>query len=354
MESSFVGDELEKIITSRKAVHALFWASVIAGYILVQPILLQDFILANYLVKIPAKFVLISLMCYVNLYWLWPTFTKAKKSPHIYLTLLILLNCCAAYLLLLLEISMTDQPGRYRDYQYKWYYFGTQFISNFWFLGSTMALHLARQYFLEKSSMNRIQIENLKSEIKYLTEQINPHFLFNALNNIYVQIDRNNKTARETVATFSELLRYQLYECGAEHVSLTQELKYLQDYIALQKMRMSDRLKISFTFPELQRDPRIPPLLFVGFIENAFKFVSNHKEKENFIHVHFAINDQELTFQTTNSFDPSGHINIANKHRGLGLKNIIRRLELQFPKKHELLLHKADGVYSVQLKVKLP
>jgi two-component system, LytTR family, sensor kinase len=353
MTTSFAGDELEKVIKSRTVLHVMFWASVIVGYILVQPFLLHDFVIVNNLVRISAKFMLISLMCYANLYWLWPTFAKARKWSYIYVVLLVLLNGCTAYLLFLLETSMTEQPNLYRDFRYKWYYFGTQFISNFWFVGSTMALHLARQYFLTKFQMSRIQIENLKSEIKYLTEQINPHFLFNALNNIYVQIDRSNRSARETVAIFSELLRYQLYECSTEHVSLLQEFKYLQDYIALQKMRKSDRLQVSFSFPELQRDLRIPPLLFVGFIENAFKFVSNYKEKENFIYVHFAIINQELIFQTTNSFEPSGNINIANNHHGLGLKNIKRRLELQFPKKHELLIQNTNGVFSIQLKVKL-
>ena len=147
-----------------------------------------------------------------------------------------------------------------------------------------------------------LEKEKIKNELDYLKAQINPHALFNSLNTIYGYIDKNNKVARNTLLQFSELLRYQLYDCATEKVSLEKELEYIRNYIAFQKLRKDEQLVVDLQIHITEAGLIIAPLLLVVLVENAFKFVSSSYGRENKIAISIATDGSVLhstTLQTS-------------------------------------------------------
>src|SRR4029077_2940649 len=127
--------------------------------------------------------------------------------------------------------------------------------------------------------------EKANNELNFLRAQFNPHFLFNSINSIYGHIDKSNKVAREMLLVFSEMLRYQLYECNIEKIELYRELNYIRNYIAIQKSRMDEQISVSFCDAVINRNIKLAPLILITFIENAFKYVGFNECKDNRIDI---------------------------------------------------------------------
>lgn len=357
MNNQFIDKLLVSTTKSRIVAHMIYWLCVISGFILVQPYLLDKLGIKLFLISVSVKFLLIIGMCYFNLYILIPALIYKKNNLLFYFLGLMVLNLGFAFALFGADYYLyqyTYQPGdEIRSFSDNLYFFTAHFVGNFWYLGSTSALKFARKYFHERIERNKIQISNLQTEIKYLVAQINPHFLFNAINSIYVQIDRQNSGARATVAKFSEMLRYQLYECNEEKVSFKKELDYIQNYVDLQKIRKSGRHRIDFRYPSDILNIEIPPMLFIGFIENAFKYLSNDKDRDNFVLIEFILSGTLLELKVVNTHHQSPSENPKTGQQGIGLKNIRRRLELQFPQKHQLKIINTETLFSVHLTLDL-
>jgi len=130
-----------------------------------------------------------------------------------------------------------------------------------------------------QQQLELLEKERIKSELDYLKAQINPHALFNSLNTVYGYIDKNNQVARNTLLQFSELLRYQLYDCSAEKIAIEKEMEYIKNYIAFQRLRKDDQLVVTLDIAVIEPGIQIAPLLLVVLIENAFKFVSSFTDK---------------------------------------------------------------------------
>lgn len=196
--------------------------------------------------------------------------------------------------------------------------------------------------------------EKMKSELDFLKAQLNPHFIFNSINAAYVQIDVNPGKAKDTLHTFSELLRYQLYECNADQVPVAKELEYLNHYIKLQKVRKDNRYQIEFNYPSDVNGLSIAPLLLIPFVENAFKYVSNYRNKVNTINLQINLKDDLFCFNIRNSTDQETNQNQdQSKSGGIGLANAKRRLELIYPQRHELEINTQGGFFEVNLIIKL-
>jgi len=194
--------------------------------------------------------------------------------------------------------------------------------------------------------------ERVKNELDYLKAQINPHALFNSLNTIYGHIDRTNQTARNILLQFSELLRYQLYDCNAETVSLTEEIAYLKNYIAFQRLRKNEKLVVSLQIEEGDRQLRIAPLLLVVLIENAFKFVSDYTDRENKICIKIAARDEILYCSFKNTREET-RSHPEKKSYGIGIQNLKRRLELLYSQKYEWFTKTEPGYYETHLNINL-
>jgi two-component system, LytTR family, sensor kinase len=193
----------------------------------------------------------------------------------------------------------------------------------------------------------KIEKEKDTNELNFLKAQFNPHFLFNSINSIYGHIERKNKPAREMLLKFSEMLRYQLYECNVDKIELSRELQYIENYIILQKTRMDERICIESRYDLVDGKIKIAPLLLITFIENAFKYVSQHDNSENFIQIHFEQVNRNLHFNIINTKDDSKLRPIESP--GLGIGNVQRRLELLYPDKHQLKVSNGPERFEVEL-----
>jgi sensor histidine kinase YesM len=193
--------------------------------------------------------------------------------------------------------------------------------------------------------------EKAEAELNFLKSQINPHFLFNSLNSVYFLIDKNNAEAREALRQFSDMLRYQLYEVNGEKIPIEKEISYLRDYVHLQQLRKDEKYKVDLNCSPDVKNFSIEPLLLISFVENAFKHISHKADGKNFIRLELARSNGHFEFTVENSFEKG--VYTTEQQGGIGMKNVKRRLELLYPGAHQLLVDDKEGIYKVNLKLKL-
>ena len=192
--------------------------------------------------------------------------------------------------------------------------------------------------------------EKAEAELNFLKSQINPHFLFNSLNSVYFLIDKQNAHAREALHKFSDMLRYQLYECNDDKIPIEKEISYLQDYVALQKLRRETHDEVQFVCSASVKGFSIEPLLLMPFVENSFKHLSHFGGgKKNLVNISADKANGEFHFSVTNTIE---HTSTKDSMGGIGLKNVKRRLELLYNGKHELQIKENDNLFTVDLKLK--
>ncbi|HXB30317.1 MAG TPA: histidine kinase [Puia sp.] len=234
--------------------------------------------------------------------------------------------------------------------------FNTLYINSFinislWVLLITIGKMLV-EWIQTQRQIDLLEQERVKSELDYLKAQINPHALFNSLNTIYGHIDKSNQVARNTLLQFSELLKYQLYDCGAEKVNLEEEIDYIRNYVAFQRLRKDENLIVNLKIENIDNRLKIAPLLLIVLIENAFKFVSNFTDKENKICIRIYTKGNILLFSLINTIELSQAGSIKNLN-GIGIRNLKRRLELLYSNKFELITNAENGFYKTSLNIDL-
>lgn len=197
-----------------------------------------------------------------------------------------------------------------------------------------------------------IEKEKMQNELDFLKAQFNPHFLFNSINSIYGNINKNNSTAREMLLTFSEMLRYQLYECNTSMISIEKEISYIRNYIELQQIRKPENLAIELQISMDVKGIMIAPLIFIAFIENAFKYVSNYESRPNEVKIFLARSNEQLFFRTFNTKENINGRKVID-HGGIGIANVRRRLELLYPGKHALTIENNDHSFEVMLNLEV-
>jgi two-component system, LytTR family, sensor kinase len=201
-----------------------------------------------------------------------------------------------------------------------------------------------RAYVEQKLLVEKIRNDQLATELKFLKAQYHPHFLFNALNTVYFQMDEDVAAAKESIEKFSELLRYQLYD-QQQTVVVSQEIRYLVNFIQLQQTRSSERLKLEVAFDERLDGQQVYPLLFLPLVENAFKYVGG----DYHIRIAAKIEGAAIRFEVENGVPETLPI---RKEGGIGLENLRRRLELLYPGRHSLIARKKGQNYEAALIIK--
>lgn len=192
--------------------------------------------------------------------------------------------------------------------------------------------------------------QQIEAELKLLQSQVNPHFLFNTLNNIYAQNLVNQEEANEMILQLADLMRYQIESAKKNDVAIKDEMDFIENYLALEKKRLTARIQTSFEVeiaPQLSL--QIPPMLFIPFIENAYKHGIS-AEGPCFIHIFLSIKPDAIAFKIENSVSTKKQVVKSTK---MGLENIKKRLHLLFPDKHTLVIGTDNSVYSVQLEIKI-
>jgi two-component system LytT family sensor kinase len=203
-----------------------------------------------------------------------------------------------------------------------------------------------------QKQLELLETERVKNELDYLKAQINPHALFNSLNTIYGYIDKTNRVARNTLLQFSELLRYQLYECSEEKVNLEKEIGYINNFIAFHRLRKDENLLINLKIEKIEPGLKIAPLLLVVLIENAFKFVSNFPDKENEICIRLFTRGKILQCSISNTKE-SQEVDPVKKSNGIGIANLNRRLELLYNGKYTYSIKDEIYFYESTLTIDL-
>jgi sensor histidine kinase YesM len=215
----------------------------------------------------------------------------------------------------------------------------------------TMGLKLAKRYFGQQQRNKDLENRTLQSELKFLRAQVNPHFLFNTLNNLYSLTLKKDEKAPETVLKLSEMMRYMLYECNEKQVPLEKEINCIQNYLDLEQIRQGHRCDISFDLKGNVNGQQIAPLLFIPFIENSFKHGVNNQIGSGYVHIDLKVDGEELDLHVENG-KPAETIK-NTESGGIGLENVRRRLNLIYPKRHKLQIQDREDAYVVDLKLKL-
>jgi two-component system, LytTR family, sensor kinase len=198
-----------------------------------------------------------------------------------------------------------------------------------------------------------LEKQKTEHELDFLKSQMNPHFLFNAINSIYVLIRKDPDLASHTLLKFADMLRYQLYECNADRISIEKEIFYLDNYIGLEKLRRGNTLCTEYQVGENVRHFSIAPLLLIPFVENAFKYVSSYPDRPNAVSIKLGCRDDHFELSVENTVDedtclPGGTDGLSG---GIGLENVRRRLELIYNGRHQLDIGRGGSRFSILLKI---
>jgi two-component system LytT family sensor kinase len=202
-----------------------------------------------------------------------------------------------------------------------------------------------KAYIANKVQLEKLTTDQLETELKFLKAQYHPHFLFNALNTIYFQMDEDVPAAKKSTELLSSLLRYQLYD-QQQQVPIRQELEYLQNYIEFQKIRASNKLCLNVCFDAKLTDQSIYPLLLLPLVENAFKYAGGDYE----INITAKITDGVFIFVVDN--DVPAQIQAKDNYTGIGLENLKRRLQLLYPDKNKLAINRRENKFIAEVELK--
>lgn len=297
-------------------------------------------------------YLLINCTVYFNLYVLTPRYLEQEKFLK-YLWGI-------AGLIVFMLCGITVLQGMLYDFKgikklNEAYLVGLNLTSSSLSLGlmivGTSTLQLLRHWVDYGQRIGELESATLQSELKHLKRQINPHFLFNMLNNANVLIKKSPEEASQLLFKLEDLLRYQIHDSAKDRVALSSDIHFLNDFLNLEKIR---RDKFEYTISEEGETNTVslPPLLFIPFVENAVKH-NPDSENESYVHLSFKVWKQELEFQCTNSKPAQLPEAGTEKSGGIGLKNIRRRLELLYPCKYSLEIEENDRCYKVNLKLTL-
>lgn len=214
-------------------------------------------------------------------------------------------------------------------------------------------MHVIRQERKQRKQIHDLEKLQTETELKFLKSQINPHFLFNALNNIYTYSYTGDKSAPDKILMLSDMLRYVLYDCKNENVPLSRELDYLNSYIEFQQLKTEQNQNITFDIEKISEGIQIAPMILISFIENSIKHSKIGVDKKAWISGVIRITSDELNFQLKNSIPEIPSQNWLNSEGGIGLSNVKKRLELLYPQKHILDINDHQKEYCIDLCINL-
>lgn len=289
----------------------------------------------------------LAISVYINLLWLIPAFFNKRKF-----LLFVLLEIANIFLFILLNYYVTFffEGGRHSSRLV------TEFIAEFilvliFLIVSTLLKFMRDSIALQdvELRMKEVEKQKVEAELRALKSQVNPHFFFNTLNSLYsLSLDKSEK-APEMILKLSDLMRYVIYESTDDLVTVGKQVEFLQSYVYLERLRSDDSLDFHFEIKGENLQLKIAPLLFLAFIENAFKHVAKEKSDKPYIKIVFDLEHEDrVIFSIENRADPFRQ---KNPEGGFGLWNVKKRLELLYPGRHELNISETATSYRVVLNI---
>ena len=256
-----------------------------------------------------------------------------------------------AFMYFLIEVNFLPKAERvnYDHPPLFFNYFRLVMTSTFiYFIGTSVGLIEHNERLVENEKL--LREEKLETELKLLKAQINPHFIFNALNNIYSLTYMQAKNAPDAVLKLSEMLRYVFYDCNKDKVPLSAEIKYMENFTAFQQMKSEDKQNISITNEAGLSAIDIAPMLYIPFIENAFKYSRIEENKEAYVTIAISKKEKQLLFTIENCI-PTNNKPLSGS--GTGIKNVKHRLAIIYANKHELNIKEEEDKYTVELSIEI-
>ncbi len=348
--------EAYRLIVRYKLHHIVFWA----GYHLFWSVLFSP---KNLFSTGNALLMLVSSLgyaagAYPNVYYLIPAYLKRRRYFQYILSFLVCVLIASllsglGYYIVLSFFNESWQIAAWFKGTYS-EFLGIMVCNAFTAVVAVMIVKLAKDYLKDQKRTQALEKEKLETELKFLRSQFNPHFLFNTINSIHFLIEKDSKMATATLSKFSDLLRYQLYECNEPQIPLKKEVHYLANFIALEKLRVNKNVSVALDVSENVNGAQIAPFILMPFVENAFKHVSKGKQQENYIRISLAQREKQIQFTVENSQEPAEpKARDAVYYGGIGLTNVKRRLDLLYPQQHALQISSQNETYSVELTIDL-
>ncbi len=311
----------------------------------------QEVVLSRALLDASLHVLIMAGIAYLNYFYFLPRFLK-HKSPLRYL--LEFLPVLALGILLHLYSKQLIYGGV--DSSRANFIHSTKFIVqhtlNVIFIVVFIAmLRFAEDWFQLEARKKEIENEKLTAELRFLKAQINPHFLFNTLNNLYYLAFTQSPKTTEVIDMLSQMMRYMIYDSNHAKVPLSKEIEYMENYISLEKLRLDDKVPITFNVIGDPTGVMIEPFLFITFLENAFKHGVSTNAEDSWVKLEIALAGKQCIYSVANSRLPQKET--EDQKSGIGLHNLRRRLELSYPKRYQLEVRDEPETYSVQLTLQL-
>ncbi|MCB0596410.1 MAG: histidine kinase [Lewinellaceae bacterium] len=291
------------------------------------------------------------LAVYANLLVLIPRLLQRRRYG-LYAISIAALLAAGTYLNILTFDSLADRlfPGYYFIS-----YFKASEIAQYHivYLAAATLLKLSKGWFEAQQQQKRIaqlEKEKAEAELRALKAQVDPHFLFNTLNNLYSFALDGSPQVPEAILRLADCMRYMLYDCNARQVALEKELEYIRNYIELQRLRLGESAQVEMAVEGSAGEVEVPPLLFIPFVENAFKHGLKGDGQAAFARIRFRVGSESIFFNIENDTAPPG-ARLPGTQGGIGLDNVKKRLNLLFPQRHELVVYEDGKVFSVTLKI---
>ncbi len=343
MKAQRLLEQLYCWLTHRPVYHGLFWCVLLAVLFWSSYTPGADwwFILSNELINL----VFFAVLVYFNLYYLIPRYL----ARHAFWYLGLVLVACAIVtpirvLVLYLKFSAYPDWQRTLVSAQLNLYAGSVVVT----LLSTV-LRVITDWWRYQQEKQILQTQTIQSELRFLKSQINPHFLFNTLNNLYALTLKKSDKAPEIVLKLSEIMHYMLYECNERQVPLEREVQYIQNYLSLERLREGKGAEIQFMVEGNISEQQIAPLIFVPFLENSFKHGLNHHVRGGYVRLHLRVEGKRLTFVIENSKPDTPPPASQSIGGGIGLVNVRQRLDLLYPGKYTLDIEDTPLRYTVRL-----
>jgi hypothetical protein len=299
---------------------------------------------------------------YLGYLWLVPQYFLQNKKAMYLLLVIVLILVTYAFTVFINDYVLFDPvrdaefkeafrkaTGKSETPPFRLFGFFNHILTSALISGFAMGLGVMEKFKQNEQKQKELEKEKLNSELAFLKNQVSPHFFFNTLNNIYSLIGIDGPTAQESVLKLSKMMRYLLYESEQGETKMSHEIEFMINYIDLMKLRLSAKVDLQVSFPRDFTDFTIPALLFIPFIENAFKHGVTYRER-SFIHIRMEIDKEQIIFITENSIGNSTPSNDL-QHSGIGLNNVRKRLALLFPERHELTISQNDATFKVNLSI---
>lgn len=337
-------DRSYQILTMRPVYHALFWLTLFSitvywGYGEKTDL---AFLLSNELISL----FFFAVLVYFNLFYLVPNYLA--RNVLLYLGLVVAVCAVVTPIkILLLYLKFSGMP-RAQDTLVEGQ--GFLYLSSIMVVLLSTVLRVITDWWRYQTEKQTLQTQTIQSELRFLKSQINPHFLFNTLNNLYALTLKKSDKAPEIVLKLSEIMRYMLYECNEKQVLLTKEIQYIHNYLDLERLRQAGVSEIEFTTDGPISDQQVAPLLFVPFLENSFKHgLNTHMKGGGFVRLHLKVNGTQLEFCIENSKAEQLPRQEHPRSGGIGLVNVRHRLEILYPNKYKLEVKDEPHRYAVTL-----